>query len=170
MRKRKYPRVEITKEMLESAREKIEEVDIKRTKASPIDTLVGILGEYAFAQYYFGDWKANYVGKNKGKPDFGNIEIKASAYPFKESLHLLVREDYAIGRQPDKYVQIVIDVNSPNASKIMAGTEAVISGWATHDEVIDTDTKDYGSKSKAKGGYECHGIKIKNLKPMSSFE
>ena len=45
----KFPVVEITDEMLDEAQELIDKVKVNRTVASKIDTLTGILGEFAFA-------------------------------------------------------------------------------------------------------------------------
>ncbi|MFO1535741.1 MAG: hypothetical protein ABR586_08760, partial [Thermoplasmatota archaeon] len=60
-----------------------------------MDDVTGILGEFAFAQWFFGDWRKHMVGTNKGQMDFVNVEVKTSAFPFRETLNLLVREDYA---------------------------------------------------------------------------
>jgi len=73
----------ITQVMLDYAEKHIEQVRVHRTVASGIDTLVGILGELAFAQWYLGDWRKHDVLSNKGKADFFDaIEIKTSAYPY----------------------------------------------------------------------------------------
>jgi hypothetical protein len=95
-----YPKVELTEQMISAAKAMVDKVRVKRTVASKIDTLAGILGEFAFAQYFFGDWTKNRVGSNKGDIDFTNIEIKTSAFPFRGNLNLLVREDYAQKRKP----------------------------------------------------------------------
>ncbi len=83
-------------------------VKVNRTKTSKEDTLIGILGEYVFAEYFYGDWKKNNVGLSKGKFDFKQFEIKTSASPFSERLHLLVRGDYALKRKPPYYVQVFL--------------------------------------------------------------
>src|SRR4030042_6991654 len=107
-----YPSILVTEEMIIEAKKLISSVKVHRTIASQIDTLTGILGEFAFAQFFYGDWRQHRVGINKGQVDFGNIEIKTSAFPFRESLNLLVREDYAYKRKPAFYVQIILDVES----------------------------------------------------------
>ena len=81
--------------MIENAKKLISDVKVNRTIASKIDTLTGILGEFAFAEYLYGDWRKNNVSHNKGDVDFDMIEVKASAFPFRDTLNLLVREDYA---------------------------------------------------------------------------
>ena len=60
-----YPFILITKEMIITAQALVKEVKVNRTIASNIDTLTGNLGEFAFAQYYYKDWKKNRVGSNK---------------------------------------------------------------------------------------------------------
>ena len=65
-----YPRVVLTSEMIEHAKMLVPKVQVNRTVASRIDTLAGNLGEFAFAQYFYGDWKKNRVGDNKGDVNF----------------------------------------------------------------------------------------------------
>jgi len=164
------PYITITKEMLEEATRMCPKVAVNRTKASEIDTLTGILGEYVFAAYYYGDWKKNSVGKNKGNVDFEDVEVKTSAFPLNEKLNLLVREDYAKKRKPKYYVQIIIDVSDPRANNIELGTKAYLCGFASAKEVDGSPLKDFGSKYNKDGGYKCHYISIGNLRSMIEFE
>jgi hypothetical protein len=163
---RNYPYISITQEMISKANELIPNTNVNRTIASEIDTLTGHLGEFVFAQYYYNDWKKNRVGANKGETDFTNIEIKTSAYPFSEKLNLLVRQDYAKKRKPTFYVQIILDVKSRNATEVPPDTKAYICGFATFEEVDNAPLKDFGSKFGGKGGYKCHYISVKNLRPI----
>ncbi len=167
---KEYPVVIITKEMIDEAKKQIDKVKVNRTIASKIDTLTGVLGEFAFAQYMYGDWRKNRVGENKGEVDFVDIEIKTSAFPFRDTLNLLVREDYALKRKPPYYVQIIIDVKDKKADNIVAGTKAYIAGWATNEEVDNAPKRDFGSKLSNYGGYKCFYIQIRNLHPMNSFK
>ena len=128
------------------------------------------MGEFAFAEYLYGDWRKNTVGHNKGQTDFKDIEIKTSAFPFRNTLNLLVREDYAQKRKPPFYVQIIIDVNNRKADSIQSGTKAYLAGWATSNDVDKAPKRDFGSKLSRSGGYKCHFIQIKNLNPMSTFK
>lgn len=166
---REYPRIQITGEMISTARHLIEKVRVNRTVASKIDTLTGILGEFAFAQFFWGDWKKHRVGSNKGEVDFDGIEIKTSAFPFRDSLNLLVREDYAKKRKPQYYVQVIIDVSSEKADDIKLGSDAYICGFATSEEVDKAPKKDFGSKIGPRGGYRCHFIQISGLHPIEEF-
>ena len=167
---RKYPQIPLTKEMIETAKSLIPKTRVNRTIASEIDTLTGHLGEFAFAQYFYGDWRKNNVGKNKGESDFSDFEIKASTYPFSENLNLLVREDYAIARKPPFYVQVIIDVQSRQARDIPPNTMAIIGGFATSDEVDNAPKRDFGSKLGPRGGYQCHYIRIGNLQPIEGLK
>lgn len=167
---KEYPKIVITKDMVNSARELIDEVKVERTIASQIDTLTGILGEFVFAEYFYGDWKLNRIGENKGEINFEDIEIKTSAFPFNEKLHLLVREDYKQKRKPPFYVQVIIDVSSRHADDIPPRTNAYICGFATCDEVENASKKDFGSKFGGKGGYKCYHIQITELHSMSEFK
>jgi hypothetical protein len=167
--KRSYPVVMITQEMIDEADRLIPGTKVERTIASRIDTLTGHLGEFAAAQFLFGDWRKHRVGKNKGEVDFSDIEVKTSAYPFSESLHLLVREDYARKRKPKFYVQVILDVNSETAQEILPHTKALLCGYATADEVDAAPLKDFGSKLGGKGGYQCRYIKIGRLHRISTL-
>ena len=98
---REYPRIGLTAEMIEEARVLEPRIRVHRTQASAIDTLAGALGEFAFASWFAHDWRAHEVGKNVGAIDFkGIVEVKTSAFPFSDTLNLLVREDYALKRKP----------------------------------------------------------------------
>ena len=164
------PKVVISQEMIDEANKLVDDVRVHRTQASDIDTLTGILGEFAFAQYFYGDWKRNRVGENRGEADFKDMEIKTSAYPYHENLNLLVREDYAKKRKPPYYVQIIISIQETN-SDIVDGTPAFVCGYATSAEVDSALLKDFGSKYKdRKGGYRCHYISIAKLHPMSDLK
>jgi len=167
---KEYEYIIITKEMIDEAKKLEKEVKVNRTIASKIDTLTGILGEFAFAQYMYNDWKLNRVGKNKGEVNFIDIEIKTSAFPFNDTLNLLVREDYALKRKPPFYVQVILDVEDRTADKIFENTKAYIAGWANANEVDSAPKKDFGSKLQKYGGYKCHYIPIKYLHPMKEFK
>ena len=166
----KYPYVVITEEWIIKAIELEEEIKVNRTKASAIDTIAGALGEFAFAQWYYGDWRLNRVGENKGEVNFKDIEIKTSAFPFSERLNLLVREDYARIRKPPIYVQIIIDVKDSKASGIDPNTKAYICGYASSAEVDSAPLRDFGSKFGGRGGYRCHYISISNLHPIEELK
>ena len=165
------PRITIDGEMIEAARHLVNGTQVHRTRVSPFDTLAGHLGEFVVAQYLRGDWRDQQVGKNKGQVDFTEegIEVKTSAFPFRENLNLLVREDYASKRSPDYYIQVIIDVKSRDQTDIEPGTEAVICGWASSKEVASAQLKDMGSKFGGKGGYRCRAIPICNLHDIQSI-
>lgn len=165
-----YPFVIISSEMIEEATRLVPAARVERTVASKIDTLTGHLGEFAFAQYMFGDWKKHLVGKNKGQSDFEKYEIKTSAFPLNNKLNLLVREDYARKRKPDYYIQIIIDVPSHKAESIAPNTKAYLCGYATASEVDQAPLKDFGSKLSDAGGYKCHYISIAKLKPVEHLK
>lgn len=163
-----YPRIFITDEMLGDADAWARRVAMRRTRTSSLDALAGVLGEMAFAQYLFGDWRKHQLGTNKGKADFDTIEVKTSAFPFSSRLHLLVREDYARNRKPLCYVQIVIDLPTISTS-VPANTPAILCGYATADEVDVAPLKDFGSKFGGVGGYRCRYIPLRQLHPVSKL-
>lgn len=165
-----YPFVLITDDWLSKAKELLPQVRVYRTQASDIDTLVGILGEFAFAAWYYGDWRKNRVGENKGEVNFKDIEIKTSAFPFSDRLNLLVREDYAKKRKPPYYIQCIIDIDSRRGNTILSGTKVYICGFASSDEVDSAPLRDFGSKYGRPGGYLCHYIPINSLHPINELK
>jgi hypothetical protein len=165
-----FPVIVITQEMLAAAHRLIPETRVNRTVASPIDTLAGHLGEFAFAAYFFGDWRRHRVGQNRGEMDFDDVEIKTSAYPFSESLHLLVRQDYARKRKPAAYVQIIIDIPDARAETIAPDTAAILCGFADAESVDKAPLKDFGAKPGHESGYRCHYLPINRLRPMAQLQ
>ena len=164
-------KVLITQEMIDYCKEAIPSVQVNRTKTSPYDTLGGLIGELVFAEWFLGNWREHDVYDTKGKEDlFNEIEIKTSIFPFSTNLNLLVREDYASKRKPKFYIQIIIDIENRNQKIIPAGTNAILAGFASHQEVDQAPLRDFGSKFGNRGGYRCRYISIKNLQPMSNFK
>ncbi len=165
------PRIEITKEMIASAQEKAPYVRIDRTRASTFDTIYGIIGEYCFAQWFYGEWVSHSTQDTKGQMDFREgIEVKTSAYPFSERLHLLVREDYARKRKPNYYVQTIIDLPSPKNHNVKEGMGCILAGYATSDEIDEAPLKDFGSKFGGRGGYRCRYLQISVLNPVTNLK
>jgi hypothetical protein len=164
------PKIIITEEMINAANDLVRATEVHRTKASPFDTVVGHLGEFAVAHYLYGDWRKHHVGNNKGQVDFieEGIEVKTSAFPFREDLNLLVREDYATKRSPN-YIQVIINIESRDAEAIKAKTEAIICGWASSEQVKNAPLKDMGSKFGGSGGYRCRAIPIGQLNDIASL-
>jgi hypothetical protein len=161
--------IPITADMLHEAHALMPRVAVVRTKASPIDNLAGVLGEMTFAQYWLGDWRSHRVGRNKGQPDFPDIEVKASAHLYHERLHLLVREDYALKRKPRFYVQVVINVAEPHVTNVAPDTAALVCGFATTQEVDAAPLRDFGSKYGGDGGYRCRHIVLTQLHPIEQL-
>lgn len=167
---KEFVRIAITESMLDYAHEIESEVKIHRTKASPQDSVIGILGEMAFAYWLKSDWRWHDPRRRRGLIDFeDSIEIKTSAFKFSRNLNLLVREDYALSRNPDFYVQVIIDGTVNVESKIEKGVDMILCGYATHEEVKKSPLRDFGSKFGGKGGYKCHYISIDYLHPMEEL-
>ena len=164
------PVVEITAAMLEAAGALVHETQVKRTRVSPVDTLGGILGEFAFAHWLTGDWRKNEVGSNRGKADlFGLIEIKTSIYPFRESLNLVIREDYG-AKFKDVYVQNIINVADAYRKDIVPGTQVIICGFATHAQATSKPAEPMTMKGGARTPYGVFKMPISSLQPMAGFK
>ena len=157
--------------MLSFALEASHHVAVARTITSPFDTLTGLLGELAFAQWFLGDWRKHDVFNTKGLSDFfDEIEIKTSAFPFSDRLNLLVREDYAKKRKPMFYIQTILDLPARDVKCILAGYSIKLAGYAMAIEIDEAPLKDFGSKFGGGGGYRCHYIQIAKLGNMANFK
>jgi hypothetical protein len=166
----KYIDISITEEMLRYAHEISEDVKLNRTVASPIDTLTGLIGEFAFGQWFLGDWKNHDVLVTKGKADFDDrIEIKTSAFLFSKNLNLLVRKDYAEKRRLDFYVQVMIETPDRQTRTLKPGWNCRISGWATSDDVNAAHFRKFCVKDGGRGGYQYRYIPIRHLNSMNTF-
>ncbi len=160
------PRVGITKEMIEFARGLAAVLQVKRTRVSPSDTLGGAVGELAFAEWWYGDWRKNELGENKGLPDYEEtIEVKTSIFPLRQNLHLPIREDYAAARCPSFYVFICIDVPSRREKQITPGLEAVLVGWTTGERAHQGRLANMGWVDS----FRCFLTPVSELRPMSDL-
>lgn len=162
------PIIVVSQEMIDFGNRHVAECRVRRTQTSPVDTLTGHLGELCFAQYYYGDWRRNNIGRNAGQEDFKDIEVKCSYFQMSMRLHLLVRHEYSTVRKPRAYVQVILD-RIDHAINIPAGTKAFICGYATSPEVDSAPVKDWKSKMGGEGGYLCHGIELSQLHPISEL-
>ena len=166
LRRDEIPRVAITQEMIDAAEKLRKQVTVHRTKTSPVDTDAGIHGEFAFAQWFYGDWQHNEVGETKGKVDFdGRIEVKTSVFPLNPKLNLPVREDYARRRTPEFYVWCCLDVPSARDKRIIPGREIAIVGWVNGVMAHSNTPQTMGWMSS----YKCHLTPVWMMHPMGSF-
>jgi hypothetical protein len=156
--------------MIEDAKKRSPSIQVHRTKTSNFDTIFGVIGEYCFAQWLFGEWESHSKLDTKGQADFFNrIEVKTSAFPFSEKLNLLVREDYAKKRKPDFYVQTIIDLPKRYVQELPEDLKCILAGYATAEEIDNAPLKDFGSKYGGPGGYKCRYIPISELKPIDNL-
>lgn len=167
----RYPIVLVTQGMIEDSMERAPSITVHRTKTSNLDTVYGIIGEYCFAVWLYGEWEPHSKLDTKGKIDFiGEIEVKTSAFPFSDKLNLLVRQDYASKRKPKYYVQTIIDIPNRALTNISAGMKCILAGFETSDAVDQAPLRDFGSKFGGLGGYKCRYIPISSLKPMHELK
>lgn len=163
-----YDVIVLTDEMLGAAAN-VGGTGIARTKSGYDDKLIGDLGEMAFCEWFTGDWRNHEIGHNHGRADYdGIVEVKCSAIPFRDTLNLLVREDYMAKHPSEIYTQLIIDLPALYA-KIAAGQHIILGGFAYREQIAQAPLKDHGSKFGDGGGYRCHHIPIKALEPMTRF-
>lgn len=163
------PVILITAEMLTAARQLEEQVRVHRTRVSTVDSLGGILGEFAFAQWLFGDWRRHEVGDNKGRADLLDaIEVKTSIYPFRETLNLVIREDYGAKFKP-VYVQLIIDVRDPKEKLIVPGLPVILCGFASHAEATAGPAEQMPMGGGRMTPFKAFTTPISRLHPMADF-
>lgn len=164
------PVIAITAEHIEAAQALVAANQVHRTKVSPVDTLGGILGEFIFAQWLTGDWRNHEVGRNKGKADLlGLIEVKTSIYPFRETLNLVIREDYG-AKFKDIYVQNIINVADSRRKEIAPGTQVIICGFTTHDHATARPARPLMMRGGMATPYKVFTVPISDLQPMGDFK
>lgn len=163
------PRLFVTQDMIDEAVAREPNIKVNRTRTSKYDTVGGAVGEFIFAEYFYGNWREHHeVGSNKGKADFkGIVEIKTSIVPFTERLHLVVREDY-LNKRRVLYVQIILSVSSRKDKNLIAGTEAIVCGFATP-EMFDGITPGPMNMGGFLTAYDVYQIPITKLRPMERF-
>lgn len=164
--RKEFIRVEIDETMRARAQREVIARQIQRTRASPFDAYVGILGELVWAKWRYGAIEQFDTLGTRGKTDDGDYEIKTSKTRVSEYSHLMVREDYALKRQPKYYVLVLIASDqAPNAE-----TEAYVCGWATHADVTAKPPRERISNHTGRSqGYRCYEIRASDLKPMKTL-
>lgn len=165
-----FVRVTIDAGMRERARREGDARQIQRTRASPVDAYIGVLGELVWAKLRYGDINRAGVLGAKGQVDDispnAQIEIKTSKTKVHEGAHLMVREDYVHARQPTAYVLVLIPEGQADGEEEVA----FVCGWATHDEVLAGQLKERRShKTGSAQGYRCYEIAARDLHPIKEL-
>ena len=171
----KFFYVPISNQMRTIANENSSKRAVNRTKASPNDSYIGILGELVWVRYRYGENAiANFpILSTKGKVDDPpnldgepGIEIKTSKTKVHLNAHLMVREDYAKKRAADFYVQVLI----PQTQKHCFEKDAYICGYATHAEVLNAGVVErFSTKIGKKQGYKNHEIPCYRLHEIAKL-
>jgi hypothetical protein len=143
---------------------------IDRTRASPVDAYIGILGELVWAKLRYGDISRFDTLHTKGKVDDASaavsVEVKTSKTAVHAGAHLMVREDYARSRRPDYYVLVLISSAQRDGEEV----DGCVCGWATHDEVISAPLIERKStKTGSSQGYRCYEVAARDLHLLSEL-
>lgn len=167
---KKFAKVAITEEMRSVARSSLNARKMTRTRASHVDTWVGVLGEIVWSHFRYGDiHRLNYAGTaGRVDDDGGNaqVEVKTSKTNVWLRSHLMVRTDYARSRSPSHYVLVLIPGDQDDHQE----NTAYICGWASHDEVLCAPVRTRKSgKTGTSQGYECHEVPCLDLHPLSDM-
>ncbi|MCS6847662.1 MAG: hypothetical protein RMN52_08110 [Anaerolineae bacterium] len=165
-----FVRVPIDAAMRAHARREGAARRIQRTRASPIDAYIGVLGELVWAKLRYGNFSRLGVPGAKGQVDDvspdAQIEVKTSKTKVHERAHLMVREDYARARQPTAYVLVLIPEEQADGEE----EAAFVCGWATHEEVLHGHLQERLSrKTGAAQGYRCYEIAVRDLHPVEEL-
>lgn len=156
---------------LKSARKRAgEQRPITRTPGSNIGHLVGLIGEMVFVDWLWGDWRLHDPASTHGKADVaGCIEVKCSAYPVAEACRMLCRDDYMEKRQPEFYVQVIIDTRSKTDEEIPPGILARIAGWTDHATFSAAPKERLEGKDGRPLDYLTYVLPKVQWRPMSAF-
>jgi len=139
---------------------------MRRTRASPYDAYVGVLGELIWARLRYGTITQFDTLHTRGKTDDGNVEIKTSKTRISPNAHLMVREDYALRRAPAYYVLVLIAPDQPPRQE----RDAVVCGWATHAEVVAQPPRERISNfTRQPQGFRCYEVRAADLHPLSQL-
>lgn len=162
--------VPLTAKIIEVAQLRVESYkQIKRTRGSNIDGLVGVIGEMVFAEWLWGDWNHHHPVLNHGKTDIaGRIEVKASAVPFRNAKNMLRREDY-MSRKAEFYVQLLIDTKSKQDEAIVPGLTCRIAGWTDHATFSSAPLVRHTGKEGQPLNYLCYTLPLSQSRPMDAF-
>lgn len=142
---------------------------MRRTRASPADAYLGVLGELAWAVWRYGDAAQFDTLHTKGQVDdaLDGAEIKTSKTRVDARSHLMVREDYAQKRRAAFYVLALV----PFAQADGAETDVFLCGWATHDELMAHPPVERVSRHTGKPqGYKCYEIVCTDLHAMKELK
>jgi len=146
---------------------------MSRTRASQQDAYIGTLGELVWAKLRYGDWSHFDTLHTRGKSDdagsgdsAGDVEIKTSKTRISTSSHLMVREDYALKRQPAFYVLVLVPQDQPPQQE----RDAYVCGWASHAEVIARPPIERISRhTQRPQGFRCYEVGCGDLKPLHTL-
>ena len=143
---------------------------IKRTRASPLDAYIGTLGELVWAQLRYGSHTNFDTLNSRGKVDdpgtHASVEVKTSKTRISPLSHLMVREDYALRRQPSFYVLVLI----PQTQPPFAERDAFVCGWASHTEVIARPPIERISTHTGRAqGFRCYEVAASDLHPLAEL-
>ena len=147
---------------------------MSRTRASSQDAYIGTLGELVWAKLRYGDWTQFDTLNTRGKSDdagtgeanAGDVEVKTSKTRVADSSHLMVREDYALKRQPSFYVLVLVPQDQPPHLE----RDAYVCGWATHAEVIARPPIERISRHTQRSqGFRCYEVRCGDLHPLHTL-
>jgi len=157
-----FPSVTLTQDMVDFCYEMRRTVKVMWDECSLIDDLAGVAGEVAFPKWMFDDWRYNTVGRNKGKIDCGNLELKASGTPMRDGLGAMCKIQYAKARQPAWYLQTILDV-PPKTDALVAGVRVYLAGYCTHAEMV-ASVPGYWNTT-----YQVHRVPLSFCRPVTNL-
>ncbi len=162
--------IQITPEMLDAANEFAPRVAEAREFATRRSQQTFLIGEFAFAQWLFNDWERHNFRETNCQSNFmDSTEIRSSACPFRDTLHIFAKQPYVNRRNADYYVCVIIDTPTSHVDELQAGLICKICGWATDAEIKSSDLKDALKADGRPAGYQSYYRPIGLLHPMNEF-
>lgn len=163
------PWVIITEELLEEAKSLIPRIQLHNERANDFDALTGTIGELAFAQWIYGDFRKHTVGRNFGKSDFEGIEVKTSLHTLTRNRHLIAKASYVEARPAAFYVQCFVNSSTPRRGPLVGDT-VFIAGWLTKDQLLKLGREHWEITREGKPtGIRTLRVPLPRLNPMEGF-
>lgn len=159
----------ITEELLQEAKSLIPKIQLHNERANEFDALTGTIGELAFAEWLYGDFRKHTVGRNFGKADFKGIEIKTSLHTLTNSRHLIAKASYVESRPAAFYVQCFCNSSTPRRGPLVGDT-VFIAGWLAKDELLKLGREHWEvTRDGEQTGIRTLRVPLPRLNPMGQF-
>lgn len=164
------PWVVITEELFQEAKRLIPQIQLQNDRANEFDALTGTVGELAFAQWFYGDFRSHSVGRNFGKSDFEGIEVKTSLHTLTSARHLIAKASYVETRPAAFYVQCFCNSSTPRRGPLIGDT-VFVAGWLAKEQLLNLGRENWEvTRDGENTGIRTLRVPLPRLNPMEEFK